>query len=66
MLASPNSFAPALEMIAAGKIDVDSVMTHTYPFEKTPDALEFAKTSHGQNRLKVVIVNEEAKKSIVK
>lgn len=56
-LASPNSFAPALDMIAAGKIDVDSCISHRYAFQQTPEALEFARTSHGTDRLKVLIVS---------
>jgi len=56
-LASPNSFAPALSMIAAGKIDVDSCISHRFSFNETPQALEFARTSHGQGRIKVLIVN---------
>ncbi len=65
-LASPNSFAPALDMIAAGKIDVQTCISHTYAFEDTPKALEFARTSHGTNRLKVLIVNESAKQLVGK
>ena len=61
VLASPNSFAPALDMIAAGKIDVDSCISHKFDFEHTAEALEFAKTSHGTNRLKVLIMNENNK-----
>ena len=55
-LASPNSFAPALNLIASGKIDVDSCISHRFPFSKTPEALEFARNSHGQGRIKVLIV----------
>ncbi len=57
-LASPNSFAPALNMMAAGKIDVESCISHRYSFEQTPEALEFARTSHGQGRIKVLIVKD--------
>lgn len=57
-LASPNSFAPALNMIAAGKIDVDSCISHRFSFDQTPEALEFARTSHGQGRIKVLVVKE--------
>lgn len=55
VLASPNSFAPALNMIAAGKIDVDSCISHEYSFAETAEAVEFARTAHGTDRLKVVI-----------
>lgn len=58
VLASPNSFAPALNMIAAGKIDVDSCISHRFSFEQTPEALEFARTSHGQGRIKVLITKD--------
>ena len=54
-LSSPNCFAPALNLIAAGKIDVTSCISHEYPFEETREALEFVRNSHGQARLKVLI-----------
>ena len=54
-LASPNSFAPALDMMAAGKIDVETCISHRFPFEQTPQALEFARTQHGTDKLKVMI-----------
>ena len=57
-LASPNSFAPALNLMASGKIDVESCISHRFPFSRTPEALEFARTSHGQGRIKVLIVRD--------
>jgi L-iditol 2-dehydrogenase len=59
VLASPNSFEPALNMMASGKIDLDPIISHRFPFEKTPEALEFARTSHGQGRIKVMIERKE-------
>jgi L-iditol 2-dehydrogenase len=61
-LASPNSFVPALRMIAAGKIDARGCITHRYRFEETPEALDFAKNSSGMERIKIVILNEEEKR----
>ena len=55
VLASPNSFAPALNMMASGKLDLDPIISHRFTFEQTPEALEFARTSHGQGRIKVMI-----------
>ncbi|HML38281.1 MAG TPA: alcohol dehydrogenase catalytic domain-containing protein [Bacillota bacterium] len=57
-LASPNSFGPALNMMASGKIDVESCISHRFSFEQTPEALEFARTSHGQGRIKVLIIKD--------
>ncbi|HWQ80091.1 MAG TPA: alcohol dehydrogenase catalytic domain-containing protein [Anaerovoracaceae bacterium] len=58
VLASPNSFAPALNMMASGKIDVESCISHRFGFEQTPEALEFARNSHGQGRIKILIKKE--------
>ncbi|MCE5189432.1 MAG: alcohol dehydrogenase catalytic domain-containing protein [Eubacteriales bacterium] len=55
VLASPNSFAPALNMMASGKLDLEPIISHRFSFEQTPEALEFARTSHGQGRIKVMI-----------
>lgn len=55
VLGSPNSFIPALNMIASRKIDVAGCISHKYPFEKTVDALEFVRTSSGKERIKVLI-----------
>ncbi len=59
VLASPNSFAPALNMMAGGRLDLDAIISHRFAFDKTPEALEFARTSHGQGRIKVLISNED-------
>lgn len=59
VLASPNSFAPALNMMASGKLDLDPIISHRFSFEQTPEALEFARTSHGQGRIKVLIENRD-------
>jgi len=59
VLASPNSFAPALNMMASGKLDLDPIISHRFSFEQTPEALEFARTSHGQGRIKVLIENKD-------
>jgi len=58
MLASPNSFAPALAMIAAGKIDVASCISHQFKFEQAIEALEFVRTKKSRDKIKVVIVND--------
>ena len=55
VLASPNSFEPALKMIASGKIDVKNCISHQFPFERTVEAFEFVRTSSGKNRLKVLV-----------
>jgi L-iditol 2-dehydrogenase len=59
VLASPNSFAPALQMMASGKLDLEPIISHRFPFEQTPEALEFTRTSHGQNRIKVLILKKD-------
>lgn len=59
VLASPNSFEPALHMMASGLLDLEPIISHRFPFEKTPEALEFARTSHGQGRIKVLIENRD-------
>ncbi|MDO4565007.1 MAG: alcohol dehydrogenase catalytic domain-containing protein [Clostridia bacterium] len=59
VLASPNSFAPALNMMASGKLDLEPIISHRFSFEQTPEALAFAKSSHGQGRIKVLIENKD-------
>jgi L-iditol 2-dehydrogenase len=56
VLASPNSFLPALNMIASGKVDVEGCISHKFKFEETVKALEFVRTSSGKERIKVLIV----------
>jgi L-iditol 2-dehydrogenase len=58
VLASPNSFIPALNMIAAKKIDVESCISHRFPFEETPQALDFAKNSSSKGKIKVLIIKD--------
>ncbi len=55
VLASPNSFLPALEMIASKKIDIKGCISHKYPFEKAIDAFEFVRNSSGKERIKVLV-----------
>ncbi len=55
VLASPNSFIPAINMIASKKIDVASCISHEFPFDKAVEALEFVRDSHGEARIKVLI-----------
>lgn len=66
VLASPNSFGPALNMMATGNLDLDPIISHRFDFEETPDALEFARTSHGQGRIKVLIENKDLMKKYTK
>ena len=55
VLASPNSFRPALKMIASGKVDVAGCISHEFPFEKTLEAFEFVRNSSGKDRIKVLV-----------
>ncbi len=55
VLASPNSFKPALNMMVGGKIDVESCISHEYSFEQTVEAFEFVKNSSGKDRIKVLV-----------
>lgn len=61
VLASPNSFAPALNLMAGGQLDLEPIISHRFSFEQTPEALEFARTSHGQGRIKVLIEKDSIK-----
>lgn len=61
ILASPNSFAPALNLIAAGQLDLEPIISHRFSFEQTPEALEFARMSHGKGRIKVLIEKDSIK-----
>lgn len=56
VLASPNSFAPALNMIASKKIDVNGCISHKFKFDEAIEAFEFVRSSSGKNRIKVVVV----------
>jgi L-iditol 2-dehydrogenase len=55
VLASPNSFAPALRMIAAGKVDVKGCISHRFAFEEAVQAFEFVRKSSGKDRIKVLV-----------
>jgi len=54
VLASPNSFIPALNMMASNKIDVAGCISHEYPFEETVEAFEYVRNPTGE-RIKVVV-----------
>ena len=58
VLASPNSFDPALKLIASRKIDVRSCISHRYPFEKSLEAFDFVRNSSGKDRIKVLVILE--------
>jgi threonine dehydrogenase-like Zn-dependent dehydrogenase len=48
------SFRQALDLIAQGEIDVSSMVTHRFPFERVPEAYELART-RDDGAIKVVI-----------
>lgn len=58
VLASPNCFGPALDLISSGKVDVKSCITHTYPFDKTNEAFDYVKNVKDIERIKVVVLQE--------
>ena len=51
--ASDKDTKTALELIASGKIDVKSLITHKYSLEDSQKAFEHAKT--GNNAMKIII-----------
>jgi (R,R)-butanediol dehydrogenase/meso-butanediol dehydrogenase/diacetyl reductase len=51
-------FAESALMIAAGKVDVSSVISEVVPVESTPDA--FARLSGGRNELRKILVSPDA------
>ena len=51
-----NVFEDAIRMVAAGIIQLDGMITDTYSFEETPQALQYALT-HSE-RMKIQIVSE--------
>lgn len=55
VLASPNAFIPALNLIASGKVDVEGCISHSYPFEDTLEAFDFVKNCKDEGRIKVVV-----------
>ena len=54
VLASPNSFLPALNMMASKKVDVAGCISHEYPFEKAVEAFEYVRSSSA-DRIKVLV-----------
>lgn len=54
VLASPNSFIPALNMMASKKVDVAGCISHEYPFEEAAAAFEYVRSSTGE-RIKVLV-----------
>ncbi|MFM9106910.1 MAG: zinc-dependent alcohol dehydrogenase family protein [Chloroflexota bacterium] len=42
-----NSYGPAIDIIQAGAIDVDRMVSHTFPLSRFGDALEVARGGHG-------------------
>lgn len=57
ILGSPNAFVPALNLLSSGKVDVASLITHTFPFEKAGEAFEFFRGGSG-DRIKIVVSRE--------
>lgn len=57
-LASPNAFGPALQLMAAGKIDVKPLLTHTFSFDQCADAFEFVRTDRAGDRIKTTVIFE--------
>jgi len=55
VLASPNSFVPALRMMEAGKVDVKGCISHRFPFQDAIQAFEFVRNSSGKDRIKVLV-----------
>jgi threonine dehydrogenase-like Zn-dependent dehydrogenase len=49
-----TSFQQAVDLIARGEIDVSSMVTHRFPFERVPEAYELAR-SRNDGVIKVVI-----------
>jgi 2-desacetyl-2-hydroxyethyl bacteriochlorophyllide A dehydrogenase len=55
-LASPNAFGPALQLMAAGEIDVNSLRTHTFPFDECVEAFDFVRTDRSGERIKTTVI----------
>lgn len=52
-----NTFQPAIDLIAAGIVDVKPMITHTFDVEKVVDALEFS-LSRPANLIKCVVTSK--------
>jgi 2-desacetyl-2-hydroxyethyl bacteriochlorophyllide A dehydrogenase len=48
-----NSYGPAIDVIAAGAVDTDKMVTHTFPIDRFDEAIQVVRRSEG---LKVQIV----------
>jgi threonine dehydrogenase-like Zn-dependent dehydrogenase len=42
-----HSFAPALQLLATGAVRVQPLLTHAFPLERDPDALEAVRRGEG-------------------
>ena len=49
-----NCYPPSIQLVAEGKIDVKSLITHRFPLEQAGEALEF-NASPAKNRIKTMI-----------
>jgi len=47
-------YPPAIELVAAGRVDVASLITHHFPLEQTVEAMQFAH-EHKDESIKVVV-----------
>ncbi|MBU9744758.1 zinc-dependent alcohol dehydrogenase [Diplocloster agilis] len=65
MLASPNSFAPALRLIAAKKVDAAGCISHRFLFDQSVEALEFVRMKAARDKIKVLIVHDNEKEGRV-
>ncbi len=47
-------YGPAIELVSSGRVDVASLITHHFPLEETPEAMEFAYSAKDE-AIKVVV-----------
>ena len=47
-------YPPAIELVASGRVDVQSLVTHHFPLEQTPEAMQFAH-DHKDEAIKVAV-----------